>query len=157
MPAPAPAAGPDPAHDPALSTDPAAAYAAFFEQLGPGDLDRLADWFTADARFQDPFNDVRGPAAIRRVFEHMFRTCQEPAFQVLEQEGSGSVVYLRWLFTFVAGGRERCIEGVSRVQFTDHGRVSEHRDYWDPVAGIYRDLPLLGPVLRWVTGRLSAG
>jgi hypothetical protein len=37
-----------------------------------------------DARFIDPFNDVAGHAGIRRVFEHMFATLDEPRFEVVQ-------------------------------------------------------------------------
>jgi len=46
------------------------AYCEFFAGLRPADLERLQAVFTEDARFRDPFNDVRGRDAIRAVFEH---------------------------------------------------------------------------------------
>jgi ketosteroid isomerase-like protein len=50
-----------------------------FESLTRAELGRLDALYAADASFKDPFNDVRGVPAIRRIFEHMFDTLVEPA------------------------------------------------------------------------------
>ena len=39
-------------------------------------------FYAVDATFRDPFNHVRGVKAIRRIFEHMFLTVDEPQFRV---------------------------------------------------------------------------
>jgi len=134
----------------------ARAFIAFFETLQPASLARLADHFTEDAHFVDPFNDAHGLAAIRRVFEHMFATCPEPRFQVDEAIGDGEVIYLRWRFMYGRDDARRTIRGVSRLRFDASGRVSEHRDYWDPARQLYEHIPLLGALLRAVRRRLGA-
>ena len=136
-----------------------ARYCALFAGLRPEDLARLPDFFTEDARFKDPFNDVRGVAAVRAVFAHMYAATEDPRFEILERALSGSTAFLRWRFRFAPRGRpgaEREIEGVSRVVFAPDGRVREHVDYWDPVEGLYDSLPVLGPALRLVRRRLAA-
>lgn len=143
-------------------TDPAASlarYAAAFEQLTPERLDALAALFAPTARFKDPFNDVRGRAAVRAVFAHMFEQLDEPRFEVTAQALDGAVALLHWRFRFRLRGaaRARCIEGMSRVQFDAQGLVSEHVDHWDPAEQVYAGLPLLGALLRWLRRRLSAG
>ena len=47
---------------------------ALFEQLSPEGLSKIGEVYTAGARFNDPFNEVEGVSAIRRVFEHMYAT-----------------------------------------------------------------------------------
>ena len=63
------------------------ALVAFYETLDEAGLARLGELYTPDARFKDPFNDVQGVAAIRRIFSHMFRQVAAPRFVV-----SGRVV-----------------------------------------------------------------
>ena len=136
-----------------------ARYCALFANLHPEDLDHLGDYFSPDARFKDPFNDVRGPVAVRAVFAHMFAVTERPRFEILEQAVSGTTGFVRWWFRFAPRGRvqsERIIEGVSHVRFASDGRVAEHVDYWDPVEGIYDGVPLLGPLLRLARRRLGA-
>ena len=137
-----------------------ARYCDLFASLSPQDLPRLGEYFAADARFKDPFNDVRGVPAVQAVFAHMFATTDRPRFEILEQAASGATGFVRWRFRFAPRGRgqaEREIEGVSRVVFAPDGRVLEHVDYWDPVEGLYDGVPLLGATLRAIRKRLGAG
>jgi len=135
-----------------------AAYAEFFTQLTPQRLDGIERLFSPDARFKDPFNDVRGTAAIRQVFGHMYETLEQPRFIVLDQGCNGCIGYLHWQFQFADGANRsrRTIAGMSRVVFDNNGRVTEHVDFWDPAAQLYEALPVLGPVLRWLRRRLSS-
>lgn len=131
-------------------------YIAFFEQLSPQSLVRCEELFSADARFVDPFNDVRGPAAIRAVFSHMFETCEDPQFRVLDSCAAAQSCYLRWEFRFGGTARRRLVSGVSHVCFDEQGRAVEHIDYWDPARQLYEQIPLLGALLRRLRRRLRA-
>ena len=57
---------------------PAARLAHFYETLTPVSLAELDALYAPGARFKDPFNEVTGTAAIRRIFEHMFATTDAP-------------------------------------------------------------------------------
>jgi len=131
-------------------------YARWFETLTPEAVEEFPGVFAPQARFQDPFNDVRGVAAIQRIFRHMFEQCASPRFEVIEIIEQGTIAYLRWYFRFGADKKTRQIEGVSRVEFDARGLVISHIDYWDPATQLYEKLPLLGSLLRSVKKRLSA-
>lgn len=138
---------------------PLEAYCEFFSGLRREDLGRLEAVFADDARFRDPFNDVRGLPAIRAVFEHMFRVCAEARFEVMEAVPDGRRGYIRWRFHFrLQRDREprRPVEGVTRVSFADDGRVQEHIDYWDAAGELYTQFPVLGGLMRWLRRRLAA-
>lgn len=132
-------------------------YARFFETLSPETLEQLSTVLTEDARFKDPFNDVAGLTAIRRIFEHMYRETDSPEFRVLGFSESGEVGYLHWEmgYAFRRRPRQRLrIEGMSRVVFAEDGRVREHVDFWDPVEGLLSRLPGIGGLFRWTARRL---
>ncbi|WP_018954610.1 nuclear transport factor 2 family protein [Thioalkalivibrio sulfidiphilus] len=134
-------------------------YAEFFATLTPQSLDRLVELFAPDACFKDPFNDVTGVPAIRAVFEHMYRVCPAPRFEVREWALSGQTAFIRWRFTDgPAAGRRMAldVDGMSRVMFDEAGRVVEHVDYWDPAAAIYDRIPVFGALLRALRRKLSA-
>lgn len=137
-------------------THPVERYVAFFEGLAPPTLGSLNDLFSEQARFVDPFNDVRGREAIRRVFEHMFATCDTPRFKVEEKVCDGPTCYLRWTFSFGSARRQQQITGISRVQFRPDGRVDEHIDYWDPAGQLYETIPFFGTMFRFLRRRLRA-
>jgi steroid delta-isomerase len=131
-------------------------YIDAFERLTPSTLQPLEDCFAEGARFVDPFNDVSGRSQIRAVFEHMFASCEDPQFDVDECLSDDGLAYLRWHFSFGNPASRRRVEGVSRVQFAPDGRVTEHRDYWDPASQLYEEIPLLGRLFRVLRKRLAA-
>lgn len=138
---------------------PAAKVIAFYEALTPETLARLDAAYANDARFIDPFNDVAGIAAIRRVFEHMFETLDAPRFQVVLSVSEGEHCFLLWNFRFrrKGGSAISLIHGSTHVRFGQDGRIAWHRDYWDPARELYESVPLLGALMRWLRRRLSAG
>lgn len=130
----------------------AAALIALYETLGPTDLDHLAALYAEDCRFKDPFNEVRGRAAIRRVFAHMFETVEAPRFVVNEGLVEGDQCFLSW--DFHAG--DLVIRGASHLRFDAAGLVVAHRDYWDAAEELYEKLPVLGALMRLLKRRLKA-
>ena len=128
-------------------------FVEFFSDLSPSSLNHLDRVYAADVRFSDPFNDVQGLAAVRRIFEHMYATTLQPRFEILQALGDDRQAFLSWDFKFQSRGwrsRAWSIHGVTRVEFDADGRVKLHRDYWDPAHDIYAQLPLLG----WLMGAL---
>ncbi|MDX9994778.1 MAG: nuclear transport factor 2 family protein [Rhodocyclaceae bacterium] len=128
----------------------------FYQTLTPASLARLDDYYAADARFKDPFNDVRGVPAIRRIFEHMYATLEAPHFMVSEKVGAGGTAFLVWTFRFRRNGAAFEIRGATQLRFDAAGKVVEHRDWWDAAEELYAKLPLLGPLMRWLQRRLAA-
>jgi ketosteroid isomerase-like protein len=135
----------------------AARYASFFETMTPEALDRLADVVTDDVHFVDPFNDVHGVEALRRILAAMYRDTQDPRFHVTHRAFDGDVCFLRWTFSarVRALGGDWCIAGMSELRFDPDGRVREHIDHWDAAGQLYERLPGLGWVLRRLRRRLS--
>ena len=135
-----------------------AAIRAFFEGLTPAGLEDLDRIYAPEARFRDPFNEVAGIASIRRIFDDMFEQAPDARFAVREVVGTAPLLYVRWGFTFTPGRAKEpwSVDGVSRLFLGEDGRIVEHIDFWDPAAGIYERLPLLGTILRWVRKRLAA-
>ncbi len=128
----------------------------WYQRIAPDNLDELARFYAEGARFVDPFNDVRGIAAIGNIFRHMFIQVEAPRFVVNERFISGTNVVLGWHFLFRSGGREMSIDGLSRLIFNAEGLVIEHRDYWDASSQLYVHLPIVGGIFRFLVRRLSA-
>jgi ketosteroid isomerase-like protein len=132
---------------------------ALFERLAPADLPRLAEIYTPDARFKDPFNEVRGVPAIARIFEHMFRTLDAPRFVIRDVIVQGDQCFLSWDFVFRMrrfNGAEQTIRGASHLQLARDGRIAMHRDYWDAAEELYEKLPVVGALMRWLKRRVNA-
>jgi len=144
---------PPPRHD-----DPRVArIVEFFERLTRADLAYLAEIYAADVGFKDPFNDVRGLAAVQRVFGDMFAELDEPRFVVHDISVTGAHCFLTWDFLFRQRRLgARAVRGCSHLLLDADGRILVHRDYWDAAEELYEHLPLVGSLLRWLKRRIAA-
>jgi len=126
----------------------------FFESIDIAAAARIDSLYTADACFKDPFNEVRGPAEIQRIFEHMFVQVAEPRFIVTTAMQNGSEAFLAWDFHFRMRRFDthtvQLIRGATHVRFATDGRVAWHRDYWDAAEELYEKLPVIGTLMRWL-------
>jgi len=127
--------------------------AALFERLTPADVEALGLHYTEDAWFKDPFNEVRGLAAIQPIFRHMFAALETPRFVVTSRIPGAGECFLAWEFHFGLRGRALTIRGASHLRFAADGRVAWHRDYWDAAEELYEKLPVLGVLMRWLKRR----
>jgi steroid delta-isomerase len=129
----------------------------FYESISPAAVARIDTLYAADAFFKDPFNEVRGVPAIRRIFEHMFEQVDGPRFAVRERVVQGDAAFLVWDFDF--GFRRplppgpRRIRGCSHLRLDADGRIAFHRDYWDAAEELYEQLPAIGILMRWMRRR----
>ena len=133
---------------------------AFFETIAPDDVTRLGVIYAHEAYFHDPFNEVRGVAAIQRIYAHMFEQLADCRFAITETLADGRAALLIWDFTFRSRAwrprQLRAIHGASHIKLTGDGKISYHRDYWDAAEELYATLPLIGPALRLLRRRLAS-
>ena len=133
-------------------------FVAYFETLDRAAVARVPEYYTADAFFKDPFNEVRGIVPIQRVFAHMFEQVDAPRFAVTARFVDGDDAMLTWDFSFgrAPGAPRMLIRGASHVRFAADGRCRHHRDYWDAAEELYEKVPLLGALVRALKRRLQA-
>jgi ketosteroid isomerase-like protein len=153
---------PDPGASDATPPAVAAAVARIvrlFDSFGPADVERLGEFYRADARFKDPFNEVQGVAAIQAVFRHMFVALDEPRFVVKDVIVQGEQCFLSWDFHFRMRRFDRSaqtVHGATHLHFDTEGRIAVHRDYWDAAEELYEKLPVVGRLMRWLRRRVNA-
>jgi ketosteroid isomerase-like protein len=135
----------------------------FFEHLQPADVAHMADIYTADAQFKDPFNDVQGVEAIAHIFAHMFDALEHPRFVITQKIQQGPQCFLTWDFLFTmprwGKGQTHTIRGASHLVLRQESgvwRVAVHRDYWDAAEELYEKLPLVGRLMRWLKRRANS-
>ena len=131
----------------------------FYENLVPADAERFGEFYTNDAYFKDPFNEVRSVEAIQRIFRHMFKQVEAPRFRISERivapRGDAVLVWELWYRSRLLGG-EQIMRGVSHLRFAADGRVNYHRDYWDASEELYAKVPVLGSLMRLLRRGLAA-
>ena len=127
----------------------------WYATLTPHSVNRVAQFYAADARFRDPFNDVRGVAAITAVLRHMFEHSENPHFIIDERIVQDAQAFVTWRFVCTLRGKEYEIVGGTHFHFNADGLVTLHRDYWDAAEELLQKLPLVGAPIRWLRRRFA--
>jgi ketosteroid isomerase-like protein len=134
---------------------------ALFESFSPADVKQLGHYYTDDALFKDPFNEVRGLMAVQRVYAHMFESLVDPRFRVMRRMAQAGECWLVWEFHFefrsIQRGRAQLVRGASHLLLAADGRIESHRDYWDAAEEVYATLPGIGVLMRWLQRRMGGG
>ena len=132
----------------------------FYHELSPESVARFPEFYSADAYFKDPFNEVRGLASIQRIYSHMFNQVGEPRFVVAESIVAENGAMLIWEFNFQlklwGKSQTQIMRGVSHLRFDTDGKVNFHRDYWDTGEELYMKLPAIGTLMRGLRRVMAA-
>jgi steroid Delta-isomerase len=131
----------------------------YFETLTPASVAKMGDFYTEDAYFRDPFNEVRGLPAIERVFAKMWESLDDPRFVIVNVVQQDNEAFLEWDFLFTVkrlrSRGQMTVRGVSHLRFAADGRVQYHRDFWDAASELYAKLPMIGSVMRWLARKMA--
>lgn len=139
------------------AADRAERYIRFYETMTEDGLARLPELVTEDVHFVDPFNDVRGVAALQRVMLKTLHDLPGHRFAVTHRAWDGDVCLMRWQFDAATkGGLRLSFPGMSELSFGPDGKVTRHVDHWDAGKEFYEKLPLIGALLRAIRRRVAA-
>ena len=135
------------------------ALVVFYETLSRASVAQISNLYAENAYFKDPFNEVRGVAAIARIFTHMYEQVDAPRFAISERVVDDAGALLVWTFSFRprgwGRGQQQVLRGATHLKFDADGRVVWHRDYWDAAEELYAKLPLIGALMRWLQSKLG--
>lgn len=128
-------------------------FRALFNKLDKGNLDKLADLYSEDIRFQDPLGTVNGLDELTHYFAGAYANVVDCRFEFGEAVVQGETAALPWVMHLrhkrIRKGREVQVQGISHLRIRD-GRVYYHRDYFDAGEMLYENLPVIGGVIRWI-------
>lgn len=140
--------------------DPLARFIALYQQLDRQQLHRLPEVYAQGVVFIDPAHRIEGLAPLTDYFAALYQRLAYCRFEVTGQQQQGQGAWLGWTMTFshprLRGGEPIRVEGATHLEFDQEGKVCLHRDYFDLGAMLYEQLPLLGPLVRTIKGRLGS-
>lgn len=120
---------------------------------------KVREVYAPEAWFNDTVATEVGVEAIERYLLKTARGAELVQAKVKDVAVSGSDCYVRWTMEVrapkLAGGKPITTEGISQLRFDPEGRIILHQDFWNPAAGIYQHLPLLGPAIRYVNSLIA--
>lgn len=132
-------------------------YKIFLEGLTAENLEGLAKYVTEDVRFRDPFHNTRGLPKMQNIFRQLFDNVKAVKFIVSEYAISGRTVFFNWKLDGVLFDKPWKVEGVTRIQFDENGKVTHHFEYWDAASQLYEHMPIIGWVVRFFRRQISKG
>ncbi|GAB5993073.1 nuclear transport factor 2 family protein [Aeromonas enteropelogenes] len=140
--------------------EPLARFVALYQQLDRQQLHRLSEVYADEVIFIDPAHRIEGLAALSDYFAALYQRLAYCRFVITSQQQQERQAWLGWTMTFshprLRGGKPVTVEGATRLEFDEQGKVCLHRDYFDLGAMLYEQLPLLGSLVRTIKGRLGA-
>ncbi len=137
-----------------------AGFAALYGDLNEVNVQtKVREVYAADAWFNDTIATEVGIDAIEKYLLKTARGAELVQAKIDDVAVSGADCYVRWTMEIraknLASGQPIITTGMSHLRFDREGRIILHQDYWNPSAGIYQHLPLLGPAIRFVNGLIS--
>ncbi|WP_439833614.1 nuclear transport factor 2 family protein [Aeromonas enteropelogenes] len=139
--------------------EPLARFVALYQQLDRQQLHRLSEVYADEVIFIDPAHRIEGLAALSDYFAALYQRLAYCRFVITSQQQQGRQAWLGWTMTFshprLRGGKPVTMEGATRLELDEEGKVCLHRDYFDLGAMLYEQLPLLGSLVRTIKGRLG--
>lgn len=137
------------------------AFMALAGELTADSADRLAAFYAEDCAFRDPFQEVRGRAAVAGIYRHMFRQLHMPVFRDIHllgttpnDNGHRFVIAWRFEFAFRSAGSQHAIDGCSLLEIDSRGLIGRHVDYWD-ASLLMQELPIAGTLIRWLRRKIG--
>jgi steroid delta-isomerase len=131
-------------------------YIRLFEELSMERLEGIESFVSVDIKFKDPFNELSGLDAFRRLLVKMLNDVKGLKFKVTHRAWTEDVLFLRWSFQGeVKGLNYWRVEGMSEINFDERGLICQHIDHWDAAGQFYEKLPLIGTIIRIIRSRLK--
>jgi steroid delta-isomerase len=131
-------------------------YIRLFEELSMERLEGIESFVSVDIKFKDPFNELSGLDAFRRLLVKTLNDVKGLKFEVTHRAWTEDVLFLRWSFQGeIKGLNNWRVEGMSEINFDERGLICQHIDYWDAAEQFYEKLPLIGTIIRIVRSRLK--
>lgn len=142
-------------------SDAAQRFAQLYEHIDlPGYEQRTRAFYAPQLYFNDTLTTL---GSADQMVEHLGRLHDGGSRIDVEIDDvltNGTDLFVRWTMdaSFSALGRARTSRtiGISQLRFDADGRVVLQQDFWDPVEGLYRFVPLLGGAIESVRRRFDA-
>jgi len=126
-----------------------------FNHIGQPDFMQLTrDLFADDLYANDTLSIYHHYADMIEHFQGMNQSVTHSHVELKHAFVAEDSVYVHWKmdYTLKILGREKAMSsfGISQLKMNTQGKIIFQQDYWDPNNGLYRQLPIIGSVYRWL-------
>jgi len=142
---------------PADSKDLASMVKETYENFDVRNLRGMRGIYAEDVCFEDPIHGIQGLQALEDYFHKLFSNVDQCRFKFHRSVVSGDGMFFSWTMMLkhrsIKRGQLIRVEGSSYLKYRN-GKVYYHRDYFDLGAMVYENIPLLGPLVKYLRGRM---
>lgn len=136
-------------------------FEAVYSDLTRPDIEeRIADVYAPRIYFNDTLKTFEDGAALARYMGRTGRSLDHSEVRIDGVIRDAEDVFVRWTMHFSTRAMGRPVEsesiGMTHLRFDQSGHIVLHQDFWDPAAGLYRNLPVIGYGLSVVDRQLSS-
>lgn len=130
----------------------------FFNTLDSDHISSVDTFYATDAQFVDPIANLKGSQAIRKYYANLYQHVIDISFSFTRIVVQGNNLSAQWDMTLTLKklnrGQPYTVSGLSLIEFNTEGQAVFHQDYYDMGEFVYERLSILGPVIRYIKGRL---
>lgn len=130
-----------------------------FNGLNKDTMHLVDEFYSAQARFEDPIGSHNGVDSIRNYYANLYQNVQSIRFDFSKHICQGNDCASTWVMHLQAeglnGGKPIAVIGNSVFQFDETGKVIYHRDYFDMGEFIYEHIPVLKNIIGYIKSRLK--
>ena len=128
----------------------------FYENFQIEDPSAFNAVYDEAVKFVDPFHEVHGRENLYAYFVKLMERVSDCRFEisnVVEKESLAVVIWkMKFTHKLLNKGNEVIVDGVTHLEFSE--RVYYHRDYFDSSQLIYKNLPVIGSMVKLIESRM---
>ncbi|WP_440056481.1 nuclear transport factor 2 family protein (plasmid) [Pseudoalteromonas sp. T1lg65] len=134
-------------------------FVSLYNEIDKHNLDKLQQIYSSDIEFVDPMHRIDGLEQLTEYFKKLYENVGSVTFAVDRSYSADEMSFLYWTMRFrhpkLNGGKEVSVDGHSVLQFRQD-YVVHHRDYFDTAQMLYRHIPVLGTLVKFVEKRAAS-
>lgn len=133
-------------------------FVGIYQQLNKQNLHLLDDIYHNDIHFSDPLHKVEGLSQLHNYFADLYSNVTECKFEITAEHCSGDDAFIYWIMRYshpkLAGNKQITVNGHSHLTFSGE-KIISHQDYFDVGALLYRNIPVLGSIIKLIDKRAT--
>jgi hypothetical protein len=123
-----------------------------YGNLNAGNIESVNTIYEEDITFIDPFHEIQGLSRLREYFSKLYENVESCEFNFEDVYEKPHSAMITWNMTLrhrtLSRNNPIEVSGSTQIRFDD--RIYFHRDYFDAGRMVYENLPLIGPLLKYI-------
>jgi len=114
----------------------------------PDLVERVRELYAEEMYFSDTLVTFRDRGELSDYMNMTAARLKASRVDVDQILRDGRDTFVRWTMHYETGSIDSTSIGMSHLRFDENGRIVLHQDFWDSASGLYRHLPVIGPLMR---------